>query len=330
MARLDRQRLESCADRQRDLYYGHVENLEELARSFAELWHSLEWSYGDASRHAELTQDERDILGALEKRLYKLIARKVLTLPERLYHFTTKEGLAGILSSGGIHATYWRDLVDQHEIRHGMALVDCAMQYLRSRLQPQLQEFLGLLYYSFVQRELTQEYYMVCFTDCAESKRHWEEYDPVGSGFVIGFDAFKLRSATWDVQPVIYTMAEKADLIIQVVDACWVSALDLVRTSKDRLWVWVSHIMNLLSTHLHWHLSLVKQDEFAWEREWRIVLRGDKPANKVTAVKRFTSIPLLTKPHVLPIIRIASRNGTTDLLRALIRLHGYDASELAR
>lgn len=306
--------------------------VDALAASFAEVFRNLHWSYGETTRHVQLAADERAVLHALEKRLYKLIIPNLFKLPPKLYHYTTKVGVDGILSSGGIRATYWRDLADQHEIRYGMALVNETMQFLRSKLDPKLQEFLGALYYAFVQHELKQQYYIACFTECANSERHWKEY---GSGFMLEFDTFGLTRPSpgtfLDVQPVIYTIKDQAQLINTVVLDCWSSAMELARnTSGDRASVWLPHVMNLITIHLHWHLSLIKREEFAWEKEWRLIVRSDRPESdqEPSAIKRFSQIPILTKPALSPIATIsAHHHQSAHVVGEIVRSNGYTLPE---
>jgi hypothetical protein len=210
-------------------------------------------------------------------------------------------------------------------------MVDTAMQFYRGKLEnPQLRDLLGLLYYSFVEFELQQEYYIACFTECGDSERHWAEYGWADTGFVIEFDSFGLEqpSATFlDLQPVSYAVQEQADLVSDIVLACWGSTLELVRsTSNERFWVWLPYIMSLLSSHLHYHLSRLKREEFAWEKEWRVIIRGAKPIDALTGVKRFSHIPLLTTPNPSPILAItARRTESVPALQELIRSHGFVA-----
>src|SRR2546423_10951019 len=107
---------------------------DDLKASLADLGRSLEWSYGADTAHTELTAQERDVLHSLEKRLYRLNIPNRFKLPPKLYHYTDERGIAGILSSQGIRATYARDLLDQQEIRWGFSIVDTAMQFFRGKL----------------------------------------------------------------------------------------------------------------------------------------------------------------------------------------------------
>lgn len=309
--------------------------MAELAAAVDDLARRLSWLYGAATPYTQLTAQERDVLHPLEKRLYRLIVPNLLKLPPKLYHYTDERGIDGMLSSRGIRATYWRDLVDQHEIRWGITAVNEAMQFFRGKLQdPQLRELMGVLYYAFVEHELRQEYYIACFTESGDSDRHWTEYGCADSGFAIEFDSFALQrpsAVTYlDLQPVIYTVKEQMNLISEIVLACWASTLDLVRsTSSERHWLWLPHIMGLLTSHLHFHLSLMKREDFVWEKEWRVIVRADKPIEPETGIKRFWHIPLLTTTDMSPIRAITARPmALVDALRQLIRSHGYVAPQL--
>lgn len=295
----------------------------------------MAWSYIDNRTHSELTATECEVLHQLEKNLFHLIVPNIAKLPRRVYHYTSDRGLEGILASRGFRATYWRDLIDKHEIAWGATIVNGVMQALRWELRDEtLRELLGMFYYDFLRHEVAQKYYILCFTEVGESDRHWIEYGYADTGFCLKVDTFDLRKPTvpyaMDIEPVIYDFKHQTNLVLNILLECWRSTMELVRgTSTKRQPIWLPHVMSLLTAHLHFHLSLMKTESFAWEKEWRIVIRSSKPNNERAGAKRFVHLPILTPPSTSPVLAIAAREaGSLPCLRQMIVTHGYTAPKL--
>jgi hypothetical protein len=295
----------------------------------------MAWAYDNDRTHSELRAAEREVLFALEEKLYFRIVPNIARRPRVIYHYTSDRGLCGILASLGLRATYWRDLFDKDEIKWGIAIINEVMQALRWQLEDEtLRELLGVCYHAFVRHEMAQEYYIVCFTEAGQSDRHWVEYGCADEGFCFELDAFSLQNPTIphavDLQPVIYDFKEQTDLLGDILLACWASIIKLVRqTSTERLVVWLPHVMSLLTAHLNFHLRLMKTEEFAWEREWRVVIPGPKPGESEDGAKRFIHLPFITKPTMAPILAIAARHAPSlQHLRDVIAANGYIQPEL--
>lgn len=295
----------------------------------------MPWSYADNRAHPELSTTELDVLHPLEKNLYNLIVPNIARRPRRVYHYTSDRGLEGIVRSHGLRATYWRDLIDQREIVWGASILNEAMQALRRELQNEmLRELLGMYYYAFVQHEVAQEHYIVCFTEAGESERHWIEYGCADTGFCLEVDAFDLekRSVAYamDLQPVTYDFKQQTNLILNVLLPCWRATMELGgRTSSERQRVWLPHVMSLFTAHIHFHLRLMKTEDFEWEREWRVVIRGPKPGEKEPGIKRFVHLPILTGSDMSPILAITARHAPSlQYIRRLIEAHGYSEPQL--
>jgi hypothetical protein len=100
-----------------------------------------------------------------------------------LYHFTSAEGLAGILGSRELWLTDYRDLVDKREIRDGLtvaaATFGCA---------PGLDNATRELLYSLVDSSSQEQTYIGCFCMLPESPHHWHEYAKDSTGGALMFD----------------------------------------------------------------------------------------------------------------------------------------------
>jgi hypothetical protein len=261
----------------------------------------MSWQYDAPRRHSDLTEPECTVLHKLERELFFLIVPDIERLPRRLYHYTNEAGFQGIIKSRGFRATYWQDLADNTEIGYGMYLIDKGFHELRRLLSDEShRQLLGICYSSFVNQQLSNTsytYYIICFTNCPASQRHWNEYGCAAEGYCIELDSHGIprRCGDYDVEfmPVLYDVEAQCDVVMRILTSSWKALIELAELSK---WVadprWLLRVIRLLGVHLQYHLCLLKTQAYNWEDEWRIVILGPPPAPRIEAQKRFVHFPM--------------------------------------
>jgi hypothetical protein len=140
----------------------------------------------------------------------------VIRVPEYLYHYTTAEGLIGIVKNREIWATDIFYLNDQREFRHGIKLAVEELQgkgiYEGYRKHvPATTSMLG----SVAPLTFPVRVYVSCFSTEADSLGLWRSYCPRG-GYAIGFrydDLDALRSRNVHLQPCFYDETEQRGVI---------------------------------------------------------------------------------------------------------------------
>jgi len=154
-----------------------------------------------------------------------------------MYHFTDAAGIRGILESGELWLTDYRDLPDESEIRDGQHVAKATFDSLRSDFHTETNKLLD----SMVNAPLPEGVYVSCFSMARESAYHWSEFAADSSGAAIaldslGFERF-LESDPFAIQftRVAYIWDVKAGLFAHL--ATWLEELvsfDLARGVFDR------------------------------------------------------------------------------------------------
>lgn len=199
--------------------------------------------------------------------------------PAVLHHYTTQQGLLGIIGSGEIWASHNQYLNDVREFRHAVSLVE---EELASMTRapwngPKLEVLKNM------QADLTGiEDINVCvcsFSEVADVLSQWRAYGGQASGFSVGFSGEFLRAVSdalgfWLV-PVLYEEdAQRAFIRTLLADVVAENIEQQAKQDGD-----VDDARqggrpggNLVA-YLNRYAPILKHRSFAEEKEWRIVSR---------------------------------------------------------
>lgn len=206
-----------------------------------------------------------------------------------LYHYTTSEGLLGIVQTHRIWATSIFYLNDMKEFRHGIELSKKYVQALRDGMT---EAFLKKLLTSVLERlrERDGSHTYVCsFSELADDLSQWRAYCPTG-GFAIGFPKDMLVVAAMQqpcyLEPCIYDPNEK-----EMAVNGWIGYNPGERSMRDADGV----LDGLISAS-----ATFKDQAFSAEREWRMVyeLRHDFNVEKAEERVRFRPSKGILVPYV--------------------------------
>jgi hypothetical protein len=211
----------------------------------------------------------RDLAQTVERLQSGLYPRR---LPPKLYHYTTIDGVLGIINARALWATCIEDLEDQTEIRHGIEMIQEEVR----RRQPD--GFPGLVIELLSGMLSTRRAWT--FVACFRAKRKTKERGP----YCLQFDTLcdwepRLRSTGFhaDVRyhRVIYKPAQQRKAIRHALDAI----IDLARRYSRGIagGPWMKSIASVhsqaASQSLMDLISAFKCSSFKGEKEWRIVCR---------------------------------------------------------
>jgi hypothetical protein len=108
---------------------------------------------------------------------------------DTLSHYTTAEGLIGILSSGSIRATHCRYLNDSMEMKHGLKItrdvISQQSKHLDNKLHKLLFKKLGNLVKYYDLNKPMGEPYVACFSKRGDQLGQWRAYGARGLGYSI-------------------------------------------------------------------------------------------------------------------------------------------------
>jgi hypothetical protein len=98
--------------------------------------------------------------------------------PPVLYHYTSWDGLRGILTSQTIRATDHHDLDDAQELRAAENLVDGVVAELSSQVSEQSAQILRAFHAHYAGRRVADwiTLYLTCFTSVRDNAYHWKMY----------------------------------------------------------------------------------------------------------------------------------------------------------
>ena len=216
---------------------------------------------------------------------------------ERLYHYTTADGLKGIVESNELWATSAYFLNDSAEVTYGCALLkDAFREWLSNNQRPEdsfsqriAREFQKWFGEDLFSRSVISPIYLVCFCEDDNLLSQWRTYGQSG-GYSIGFEApskqvgvkpqLKPEPNTYTSKliKVIYDrtiQAERCRSLISSVlsifdDADVARAINSV--PSDPL-VGNSRIRSIIADMLLEEIVGFKNQAFEIEKEWRMVVR---------------------------------------------------------
>ncbi|MCC6489308.1 MAG: DUF2971 domain-containing protein [Candidatus Hydrogenedentes bacterium] len=207
----------------------------------------------------------------------------IMSLETLLYHYTTPDGLIGIVESNTLWATNALYLNDSRELAEGMGM---GREHLRAMLRAvedpariERIEWLLNQVHDFGEAGRTKPVFVCSLTTQHDQLSQWRAYC-MGGGFAIGFPLDQLRACTesqrFDLHECNYVRAEQEALVSEIVDAVvrpWVYTSQLPVMDDDRRFkVSMTFALELLRI-----APRLKDDSFLEEREWRIISQPDRP-----------------------------------------------------
>lgn len=283
----------------------------------------------------------------------------------QLYHYTTAEGLVGILQSGCIYASHVSFLNDTSEATHALEfgkelLKECAV----GKIQPE--EMHGLsgeqlaLYGSPLFEKTNQlwqeDAYVTSFCEDGDLLSQWRGY--AMGGFAILFarltgaapvtgerfpdrDLLVKSPVIWKttINKVVYQDDEKKRAILSILAAGCKATEKASDDAKVQ-----SNVALLTSLLLQMWVHTAKHSSFHHEREWRIISFKDTKAGALRVDKGFQA--RLVAGQLVPAIRLMPATGQqlpivgvkcgpnagTDLTEKAVRLllssHGYPTDQV--
>jgi hypothetical protein len=275
--------------------------------------------------------------------------------PAALYHYTTVEGMKGILEENELFATNLRFMNDRTELEYGLSLVKTVIAEQRSIYPPSssqariLERCSGLLEFFSLDDESgpAAEFYGTCFCQSPDSLSQWRAYAKEGAGYALGFSGSLLTSSLFLgdglLVKVIYDEEKQKELVKSLVTSfvdhfqkTWQALSGNHKRAYRR---YAGYAFNAAATAL---IISFKHPSFESEQEWRYVdLVNESDASRLQFRPRAGSlvpyIRLRTRDgQKLPVVRVVHGPGNqqqTSLfgLRLFLQKHGLtDLIEVRR
>jgi hypothetical protein len=198
---------------------------------------------------------------------------------ERLYHYTSFNGLVGIVESGALWASDIRYMNDSAELKHTADLIrtEVTRRIGAGHARPNLlNQFLD-----WVTHRITNGHMLFATSFRANGNllSQWRGYSRLGKGVSLGFDPTYIMQCSeqqaFQIGRCVYSCEQQAQLISQVVDAVERLAADHAPDAApaqaggngDGYHV----IFEQIESDLLRIAALLKHPSFREEEEWRIV-----------------------------------------------------------
>ncbi len=225
-----------------------------------------------------LTEQDHDRLNRLVQTVLETWSQRHREPPDVLYHYTSADGLIGILSSKSIWLTDLRHMNDLSELQYSRELVQ---KRFAARLElPGLSDiqkkFIGRISSSFDPFRSRHAVFSASFCEEGNLLSQWRAYRGRGGGYALGFDFFhllRLLSRPCVLRRVLYHENEQ----ISVVDYVIGEFLDVLeseaklRGAEEVTESFLPYLCQAFSDTIGELMFCFKHPDFREEREWRLV-----------------------------------------------------------
>jgi Protein of unknown function (DUF2971) len=222
----------------------------------------------------------QEAIAAIRQHLDQLLHEPAGSEPTHLFHYTSSEGLLGILTNKKFFATDILSMRDQSEFRYGAELARKVVHELheteRSAITDSLlhpfedDPLLGLGKGFF--------FHVVCFCEKQDVLTQWQTFSATG-GFALGIDCQELvkgqAAGDFILAKMLYDTERQRDLVRRVVTngiAVFRQFENSLRRSKESL----DGLVFELGLTLYNLISRFKHPCFHTEDEWRILIAGEE------------------------------------------------------
>jgi len=248
--------------------------------------------------------------------------------PKTLWHYTTADGLLGILESASIYATQLGCLNDVSELRYAMHMVQNAMRMLRARTpgdDPDRDYIFDLIdRVAGADTVPTSDLYVACFSGKEDDLSQWRAYGGGENGYALAFQTQFLFSQHSIVAPVSYDHQLHLEVAGEVAAAFLDFKLRGLKRGYDRE-TWTLAFANAWSASLGMVGPMVKHPAFAAENEYRCIHTLDPGEHGSLEFRQkggmlarhfplFFPPPGKPRERMLPIVEVMVGQGCSTLL----------------
>ena len=214
--------------------------------------------------------------------VYRLLEREP---PGLLYHYTSLDGLKGVLESGSVWATDIAFLNDAAEVAHANGLTAHAIEHALRKLEASSARNAHFAdddgweetFYASIREAVVEprsaNVLVTSFSEYGDQLSQWRGYCPPAAGYALGFDGAALRDAfrasgMW-FAPCIYDEEEQRLQVARLVETSILYALRWTPRTKLEEEMDIARAIRIFA-HEHAPLAAVlKHPRFSEECEWR-------------------------------------------------------------
>lgn len=198
--------------------------------------------------------------------------------PQVLYHYTTQDGLLGIINNREIWATHTQYLNDVREFTHAISIVQVELASMRSELRHRDHADLLSEMEEGLRHGMEAINVCVCsFSADGDLLSQWRAYGGGASSFSLGFSGAFLRAVSdqlsFYLAPVLYDEVEQRTLIRTLLENVLTENLQKRAGTQAAANEPTQPPGGNLVAYLNRYAPILKHKSFSEEREWRIISR---------------------------------------------------------
>jgi hypothetical protein len=256
-----------------------------------------------------------------------------------LYHYTTPDGLKGIVENEELWATSAYYLNDSAEVLYGYRLLHFALdKWLKRAAAPEgsiarglVESFLHYFGSDALERRVITPIYLVCFCEEGNLLSQWRAYGSSG-GYSIGFKVPpegivhglvpEPRVYTARCVGVKYDRDEQTRCVLEILDAVLpiIDEQDIagaVRKVDPLSPLGLSGLSTIIREMLLEEAIGFKDAAFAEEKEWRFVVRSRELLKQGLDDGDHTNLPIhfrTARGHLTPFVKLRPSKATMPLI----------------
>ena len=262
-----------------------------------------------------------------------------------LYHYTTAEGLKGVIEKDELWATSAYYLNDSTEILYGYRLLDLALEKWLKRAAPSKDSisrgFTGSLRrwfgYDALERNVITPIYLTCFCEEDNLLSQWRAYGSSG-GYSIGFRVpaggiiyglmpeprvytARCVKVEYDREKQIRRVMEILDAALPILDEQDVT--DAIRSIDPLSPLGFSQPSRIIQEMLVEESTGFKDAAFAVEKEWRFVVRSRELLKQGTDDGNQTTLPIhlrTARGQLTPFVKLIPSKAPMPLVGDGVKL----------
>src|ERR1039458_6887781 len=232
----------------------------------------------------------KDICSAVETRFEEISRAEAEDddePPDVLYHYTSAQGLLGIVRSRQIWSTNVLYLNDASELSHATGVLTSELETAPLKLRANAGTFsMSIPWYS---KDLTLDHFVASFCEDKDLLGQWRGYGS-GAGYSVGFFSFALRAVAarsenndrgvCTLRKVKYDLDQQKLMIrtrIVALNEILEPVAEGLEPTYDEEFRRLVLLWNQIAASFHPTLALMKHAAFEGEKEWRLVRTLWKP-----------------------------------------------------
>lgn len=189
------------------------------------------------------------------------------SVPKKLWHYTSSEGLKGIVESNYLRFAEALFMNDASETRYGMGVFVEALKTVASETDRKYLDEIRTLAFEFINEDRP---IVCCLCEEENLLNQWRAYGKSETAYCIGFDVEKLQDTDWNFRPNLFPVIYERKVQFE----CMKRLLTVIvkppsAATKEKVFAirnyGIRQILNLIFRF--------KDPSFAAETEWRLLAK---------------------------------------------------------